>query len=590
MTKRKSTVTLVAARKAADTKLFTNGADAIPEDSFAGSYMTASSTNNTSIIEPTYKPGTLKYLCQQNNILGQCVDAMEVNVAGTGHKIVLPEGKAENEKEKSTLEEFFSEPYPGKSMVTIRREIDRDKEESGNGYMQVIRNAMDEVVMCNSLDSESMRCLRLDDPVYAEKTITRKGVEITVSVHTRERRFVQIINGKKTYFKEFGASRDLDKTTGLWAPEGKRLPIKDRASEVIHFTLTKEPKSPYGVPRWINQLPSVLGSRKAEEFNLEFFDAGGLPPVLVLVQGGYLGDEVKDALTAHLSGSKASKHRAAIVEATSSSGSLDSTGTVQIRVERFGSDRQKDAMFQEYDRNTGNHIRVSFRLPGLFLGMSEDYNFATALTSYMVAEAQVFAPERFEFDEVMNNTIVKALGAKDYRFQSLPISLADTATQIKAIELTLGKGVLLENSIDLLNQITGLKLEYDKDYVPPEVQAREDQLAADDADRQMQKEHMRQAGMPPKPKALVAVKNEGVERTTTLIHLANGWAGVLGITNDTIDGLDRNTIKKAVSALEGDDLRQFNEIMAAKSLSLSSVDLDGLAELCGCGGKLLAEA
>lgn len=49
----------------------------------------------------------------------------------------------------------------------------------------------------------------------------------------------------------------------------------------------------------------------------------------------------------------------------------------------------------------------------MFIGKAADYNFATAYTAYMVAEAQVFLPERDEFDNNMiNATIVKALGVE----------------------------------------------------------------------------------------------------------------------------------------------------------------------------------
>jgi capsid portal protein len=54
----------------------------------------------------------------------------------------------------------------------------------------------------------------------------------------------------------------------------------------------------------------------------------------------------------------------------------------------------------------------SARLPPLFLGYAADYNFATAQTSYMVAEARVFEPERTEFDDLMNKTIIKELGSR----------------------------------------------------------------------------------------------------------------------------------------------------------------------------------
>lgn len=599
-------VTLGSDVRKADTKaLITNGTDAFPEDSFVGSYWTGGDTSGIAILEPQFKPGTLYALVSQNNTLAQCIEAMEVNIDGTGHSIELVDGEAEDDKEKQILEDFFKEPYPGKSMIELRRATRRDQEAAGNGYLEVIRNAGDEVVMLNQVDCIDMRLIRLDDPVEVTRTLTRAGKEISVKVRTRERRFVQLVNGKKVYFKEFGASRDLDRSTGQWSPQGTRLPIEQRASEILHLCGNKEPKTPYGTPRWLNQLPSVLGSRKAEEHNLEFFDAGGLPPVLVIVQGGTLGTEVKDDLRSHLSG-KGSKHRAAIVEAISTSGSIDSAGSVQVRVERFGAERQQDSMFQNYDKACEEHIRCSFRLPPLFIGKASDFNFATAYTAYMVAEAQVFYPERDEFDAVINTKIVRSLGVKKYKFRSLPMTLVDVTNQLKGIEIVSSAKIAEPESIvKALNEMTGLALEFKE---PPKEPTKEEILAAMEKGQQTQGNQNEPTGKEP-AKNQPGDTGEGGTMTGNevnpgqqggrgvpvtppaakgeVVQLAAQWANVLGLDGEPrFSNSEQVLIRKQVSELEGDDLHLLNQVLATKSLNASSVDSHGLGELCGCASHL----
>lgn len=460
------TVAMEDVRKADTKSLVVTGTEAFPEDEFSGIYLGSEGSDQYApIIEPMYKPGTLHALCTQNNILGVCIEAMEVNIEGTGHSIVLKDGMAEAQAEKTLLEDFFNEPYPGKTMKEIRRAIRTDREETGNGYLEVLRTGDGEVVMINHLPAENTRLVRLGEPVPVERGVTRAGKELKVTMMSRERRYCQMVNGRKVFYKQFGASRDLDKETGRWAEQGVKLPIDKRASEVIHFSLKREPNSPYGVPRWVSQMPSVLGSRKAEEFNLEFFDAGGIPPAMIIIEGGYLGTDVKKEIRQQAA-AKGSTHRLSIVEAISSSGSLDSAGSVRVRVERFGSDRQNDSMFQQYDKNCEEHIRVAFRLPPLFVGKAADFNFATAYTAYMVAEAQVFVPEREMFDEEINNTIVKALGVKNYRFSSLPLTLVDVANQLKALEMVKGLAISGEELVKKLNEVVGMNLEYEKQEEP----------------------------------------------------------------------------------------------------------------------------
>lgn len=581
--------------KADTAALITNGTDSFPEDTFNGSYWTGGKdgTGQVAILKPNYAPGTLKALTVQNNILSQCVEAMEVNIDGTGHSIDLRhdedrESGLEDAAEKQMLQDFFDEPYPGKSMIEIRRAIRVDREATGNGYLEVIRNAKDEVMMLNHLDCDTTRLVAYDDPVVVSRTLVRGGREVSVQVRARERRFVQEINGKKVFFKEFGASRDLDRTTGKWAKKGTRLPVQSRASEVIHFHGKKEPKTSYGSPRWINQLPSALGSRKAEEFNLEYFDGGGIPPLLLLVMGGYLGDQTKEALTAHFS-AKGSKHRAAIVEAVSSSGSLDSSGSVQLRVERFGSERQSDAMFMNYDKACEEHVRISFRLPPLFLGKAQDYNFATAYTAYMVAEAQVFYPERDEFDAKINNTVVKALGATKYIFRSLPLTLTDVNNQLKALGLVLDKYVSGEEVVTKLNEITGLSMKFEKQ----ESQQPAETTAPTTSSEEPKQPAPARSGEDPTTveSGQVAAGSKLIgkaEGDSGLAKLADDWVSLLGLDGEapSLSDAEAAAVKKSVESLSPADASALNQLVATRTLSLTGIDLHGLGELCGCAAAI----
>lgn len=577
-----------------DTKaLVVNAVDGAPDDVFSGSYWVGTDKDNVlkpAIIEPTYKPGQLHTLTVQNNTLAQCIEVMEVNIDGTGHSIDLIKDANEDETEKTTLTDFFAEPYPGKSMIAIRRACRRDLESTGCGYLEVIRNPLDEIVLMNHCDAITTRLIRYDDPVQVTHTMMRGGKEIPVSMMARERRFVQSINGKKVYFKQFGASRDLDRNTGEWAKEGQRLPADKRATEIIYMIGNREPKTPYGTPRWINQMPSVLGSRKAEELNLEFFDAGGLPPVLVVIQGGTIGTLVREELQAHLNG-KGGGHRAAIVEATSTSGSLDSAGSVQVKVERFGAERQQDAMFQSYDKSTEEHVRAAFRIPPLFTGKAGDYSFATAYASYLVAEAQVFWPEREEFDDVINHTVVKALGVKNYKFRSLPLSLVDITNQLKALEMVAGKFVDGQELVDKLNEVVGLGLEYTEQKAPEPPKGKIDPLTS--------LPYTQPEPPPSAPVAPVAANQAGVGTGTGPIKkseedlnaLVEGWLGVLGLQEMEVDMTpeDVSRVAKAVKALGGEEAHRFNTLIAERTIAKFDLDTSGLGTLCGCAAQLGSE-
>lgn len=413
-------------------------------------------------LKPPFPPTTLQKLPQLNNTLLQCIEAMEVNIDGTGHEFVpLNDDIEMDEKEIQIATDFFNEPFPQTGFMPIRRELRRNVESTGNAYLEVITNISGEVLGLRSLNPRWVRLGPLSAATTLTKKMTRGGKELDFTYFGRERCFVYSpVMGTHLYFNEFGNTQTLHNKSGAWTEAGSTLDNpSDTAGFIIHMKMNDDVFSDYGVPRWVNQMPSVLGSRKAEEQNLEFFDAGGIPSAIVFVKGGTLAVGSSEQLKNYLEGKGKTKGRAVVVEAISTSGSLDSAGSVDISVERFGSETQKDSLYANYDKACEEHVRLAFRLPPLFIGKAQDYNYATASVAYQVAEAQVFKPERDDFDDLINRTIMKALGFKTIKFRSNPLTIKDIANQLKALELLIPV-VEAKDIVDEVNTLTDINLPY----------------------------------------------------------------------------------------------------------------------------------
>lgn len=426
------------------------------------------------LIEPPYNLKQLEKLVQTNNTLGPCIEAMVNNIDGTGYEIERRDGEKMSDTDNAKVQpakDFFDECSPMMSFDTLRKQTRRDLESTGMGYMEVMRNAANEIVFIGRLDSKAMRLARLDSAVPVMTKIIRNGKETTITRLKRERRYAQKVGERLVWFAEYGASRKLHKESGLWEDQMQgTIPPNMVASEVLMFGIDPDHSSPYFTPRWISQTPSVIGSRQAEEHNLEFFSSGGIPPYLVIVQGGQLAEKTVEAVRDALN-QKGAHARVQVIEAFSTSGSLESNSSVQVKVERFGAERQNDAMFAQFDKDCEARVRKAFRLPPIFVGKSEDYNFASAHASYLVAEAQVFSPERQEFDEIISSSVlVELLGTRDYVFRSKPISIIDAATKLQVIEaaITMNR-VDPEHTLTLLGEMAGIEfkmLEGDQTTTP----------------------------------------------------------------------------------------------------------------------------
>jgi PBSX family phage portal protein len=521
------------------------------------------------LIAPPYHLKLLDRLCQENNALGPCIEALVTNVDGTGYEFDRIEdqpgttGAEEVDPKIEQLEQFFAEVWPGVSFTTLRKELRRDLERTGNAYLEVVRNALDEITFLRRIDAKMMRLVKLDAPFEVEHVVRRDGKEVKVKMMRRERRFAQLINEQTLiFFKDFGVARDLNKRKGSWAAPDARLPAELRATEVFHFTALPDAHTPYGVPRWVSQMPSVLGSRKAEEYNLDFFDHGGVPPVMILLQGGVLASETRRALEQKTGGEAARKNRVQVIEVEPVGGSIDSPAQARVTIERFGAERQSDAMFEGYDEKCEMRIRRAFRLPPIFVGQAGDYSFATAFASYTVAEAQVFRPEREEFDEIISIRLLPAMGYAGYRLRSYPLQIKDVPNQLLA--LTLSKEMLPPDElIAALNEVTGLNLKLGEPGAQP-------------------------AAEPAAAPAAEPTEDVPVESPSPAAKVAKSAEGILALATDLSQALRKRDLPRLhqnlllAQTLAPDDQAALRQALATWQFIDPSVDPEGLAEIAGC--------
>ena len=576
------------------------------------------------LLAPPFNPATLQSLVTKNNILAQCVEAMEVNIDGTGFEIEAIDPKKKDvgdSPEKKRLEAFFKEPFPLWGFTEIRRKLRYDMETTGNGYIEVLRNLEGKIIFLRWIDAKLMRLVRLDDPVEVEVELEREGEKVKAKALVRERRYCQLLGTEQIFFKEFGSKRVLDRKSGKWETEQAKVENGHRATEILHFTVHKDVRTPYGIPRWINQLPSVLGSRKAEEYNLEFFDSGAIPPAAIFLQGGQVTETVGDQLRAYFGPKNKDPNRVAVIEVQSTSGTIDAAGHVQVKVERFG-DTKNDAMFQNYDVKCEEHVRTAFRLSPLFVGKAQDYNFATAQVGYMVAEAQVFGPERTEFDEIINRTIVKELGVKEYKFVSKSMVFQNVEAQLKALELAKDKADG-EKFVEEVNALSGLNLEYSKEVEqqalsagklgpdgkpivdPIAVEQEKGKVQSDlkDKEHAHAKEMFQQTSSHEMTMAERQAANDAqadkekkqrekakkAESPEDLIALVSVWSQAMGLERSVnpLSTEERELVIDTVRKLDESKRAIFDNVLAVKSFANVSNDPTGLTDIASCCAHMM---
>lgn len=338
-------------------------------------------------------------------------------------------------RDKFLFDAFFRNCCSTMSFTKLRRITRYDIEAHGWGAWEMLLDGFGRLKRLNYIPGYTVRPLK-DEGELVEVTepdpVTPLSEGREVTVHRRFRRYVQIVGGRKVYFKSPGDPRVISRLTGkiydsvqdLRKPKEKGGDGKDamEANELIYIQL-HDPRTPCPPPRWIGNLLAVLGVREADETNYFYLDSSAIPPGILFVSGGKVPRDMKDRLeqrmTQEFAGSD-NRHKILVVEAHPMKlKGEERTMMPSMEFESLRDAQQTDATFTNYDERSADRIGASFRLPPMLRGYTpKTLNRATAFAAIDFAEAQVFEPEREDIDWVVNKHILPRIGVKLHTFRS----------------------------------------------------------------------------------------------------------------------------------------------------------------------------
>ncbi|MEN6368973.1 MAG: hypothetical protein ABFD77_04655, partial [Thermotogota bacterium] len=380
-------------------------------------------------------------------------------------------------REKYLFDAFFKNCCSKMSFVKLRRVTRGDIEAHGWGaWEMLIQKTTGKLKRLNYIPGYTIRPLRdegeLVDAVEPDPiTPISEGREI--SVPRRFRRYVQIVEDKKVYFKSPGDPRIVSRQTGkIYKSVAEMRRPKDdggegkeatEANELIYFSL-HDPRTPCPPPRWIGNLLAVLGVREADELNYFYLDSSAIPPGILFVSGGKVPREMKDRLEQRLSAEFSGpegKNKIFVVEAhPMAQKGNDRTMLPTMEFTSLREAQQTDATFTKYDERSADRIGASFRLPPMLRGYTpKDLNRATAIAALAFAETQVFSPERDDVDWIIDKEILPRIGVRLYAFKSNPPATKSPEEIAELIRVAAPQGGILPYEIrTLLSEALNVQL------------------------------------------------------------------------------------------------------------------------------------
>ena len=359
---------------------------------------------------PPYDLDALAALYESNATHKACVDAKVTNIVGLGYRFVeaidapseaaaspiRPRDGAPNpsahlrpsatrapDEDLARVTQLFSSCNPDMTFTDVMRCVWTDVESTGNGYLEVTRNAKGDIDGFYHIPGTTMR-------VKAD----RSG-------------FVQIRESKTRHFRTLGD------------PEPRRDPDTGALqNEVVHFLKYTPQSSFYGIPDIIAALPAAVGDKAAREYNIDFFEHNAIPRMAIIVEGGRLSDDLLNAIKTYMESEiKGQAHKTLV---------LDVPGhDVKIRLEPLGMMKAEDAAFLEYRRANRDEILMVHRVPPSKITIVENANLANSRDQDKTFREQVVRPEQRRIEFVFNQLIREHLGIATWRFRFVEMDLGE---------------------------------------------------------------------------------------------------------------------------------------------------------------------
>ena len=424
---------------------------------------------NSQVLKPPYDPIKLFRIKEESDTLTACVDAMKSNIEGFGYDIVYVGNNPDDQnsdqalREYDTLYDFFDNINEDEGYTSIAIKKREDLETIGFGAYEVLRSRNKQLFSMYHAPTIYIRIVAynkdIDIPQKISVPIRRNGVVKKFTITKRFRRFCQILpwTNEVRFFKELGDPRTLDYETGLFDENTKK-----KATELMFTSLPFGGESAYGLPRWTGGILDAMGRSASQFLNYDLMDSQGIPSLAVLVTGGLLTQESMTDLQNIFRNAKgrANFNKTLVLEAIPEMMGLDEKSNVKLDFKNLSEFRKEDQMFGAYQDKSLENMRRCFRLPPLYTGDARSYNLASARSSQLISEQQIFFPERNIIDEEINRLIVgREFGIYNWAFRGKGARIVGSEEIALAVEKFSKAGALSINSaIKIANEAFGLAL------------------------------------------------------------------------------------------------------------------------------------
>lgn len=381
----------------------------LPPDKFQGNY-----TENN-LIEPLYNLESLAQLLEINPFHYRAVKTKARDVAGLGWKLEpsedIEDPNQASEEQKELAMELLKRPNDDEHLSEVNDKVMVDLEATGNGYHEVVKNEDGVVTGLNHIPSHTIRR------------------------HADLNRYVQQRGNKKVWFKKYGYEYDVDKNTGNIKEEGE-LEHEQKANEILHIQNYTSRDDYYGIPDIVPAIGSILGDKKAKEYNIKYFENHAVPAYAVTVTGSELDEETERQIKKFFQQDVQDVQQSTLVITAAKDEGDDSAEPIEINFEKLENDNE-DSSFQQYRQDNRDEILSVHGVPPYRAGITIEGQLggSSAGESTEIYKQSVIKPRQEMLENQINRHILQeGLEITDWVFRFEEIDTRDEDKEVERMK------------------------------------------------------------------------------------------------------------------------------------------------------------
>jgi PBSX family phage portal protein len=233
--------------------------------------------------------------------------------------------------------------------------------------------------------------------------------------------YVQIVDEKVTFFRNFGDSTTVD-------PIGD----DDMPNEIIYLKKYTPRSTYYGIPDIIPALNAVAGIEFAKQYNVDYFENKAVPRYMIIVKGTKLSREAEKRIVDFFQQNiKGKHHRAVLIPLP------PGAGDAEIEIKPVEADIQ-DASFSRYIEMGRDEILMAHRVPLTKVGQTADINLAVARDADRTFKESVVRPLQDKVETYINYIISEKTNVVSFNLKELSLVDEETQATIHQVYHTLG--------------------------------------------------------------------------------------------------------------------------------------------------------